>query len=369
MRIGHHAPGALASRTARRYDVTMLHEIEPTPPNPANNPSTGFFASIGIGPGMRVLDVGCGNGDLSRLMAEVAGPDGEVVGIDRSAAALDAARAVGAPPQAAPIDYRAADLAGELPDMGSFDAIVGRRVLMYLPDASATLDRLARLARPGAVVAFQEHARAGLPAGLETLALHRQLYTWMWATITAEGGDVTLALRLVDLLRASGLSVETARSEAILFQPGEPSFLPTLARAMLPRLVERGIASEAEVDPDTLAARIEAERRAVGGTIVWDLAFLVSALISAPPTRRVATPCVVRKPRRWPVDLLALSASARGDKLSLLPPPAPAAPAAPARSASHDGRSAVARARAIGARLSVRRRQRPVAARAARRRG
>jgi hypothetical protein len=46
---------------------------------------------------------------------------------------------------------------------------------------------------------------------------------------------------------------------------------------MLPRLVERGVASAEEVDLETLADRLEKERCAVAGTIVWDLAFLVSA--------------------------------------------------------------------------------------------
>ncbi|RYG57172.1 MAG: methyltransferase domain-containing protein, partial [Alphaproteobacteria bacterium] len=35
-----------------------------------------------IARGMRVLDVGCGNGELSRAVAELLGPDGNVVGLD-----------------------------------------------------------------------------------------------------------------------------------------------------------------------------------------------------------------------------------------------------------------------------------------------
>ena len=42
----------------------------------------------GIGPGMRVLDVGCGTGEVSVLLADLIGPSGEVVAIDRSVAAL-----------------------------------------------------------------------------------------------------------------------------------------------------------------------------------------------------------------------------------------------------------------------------------------
>lgn len=261
-------------------DVTMSHRIALAVSNPANAPSARFFAGIGIIPAMRVLDVGCGNGDLSRFIAGLVGPDGEVVAIDHSDEALEMARAANAGPHAAPIHYGHADLASELSDLGQFDAIVGRRVLMYLPDAAATLARLTMLAKPGAIVAFQEHARAGLPAGLSELALHRQLYNWVWSTVAAEGGDVGLGLRLVDLMLAAGLTIEDARSEGVLLQPGEPSFLPTLARAMLPRLVEREVASAEDVGLDTLADRIEEERYAVGGTIVWDLAFLVSARLA-----------------------------------------------------------------------------------------
>src|SRR5882757_11549895 len=46
----------------------------------------------GLRPGMRVLDVGCGPGDVSFLAARLVGPTGEVVGVDRAAAAVAAAR-------------------------------------------------------------------------------------------------------------------------------------------------------------------------------------------------------------------------------------------------------------------------------------
>src|ERR1700720_4114454 len=52
-----------------------------------------FFRDAGIVPGMRVLDVGSGAGDVSFLVADLVGDAGEVVGVDRSPNALAAARA------------------------------------------------------------------------------------------------------------------------------------------------------------------------------------------------------------------------------------------------------------------------------------
>jgi SAM-dependent methyltransferase len=52
----------------------------------------------GLGPGMRVLDVGCGAGDVSFLAASIVGPQGVVIGVDKSpeAVSLAAQRAAGA---------------------------------------------------------------------------------------------------------------------------------------------------------------------------------------------------------------------------------------------------------------------------------
>ena len=58
-----------------------------------------LLRNVKIGPGMRVLDLGCGAGDASMLAAEFVGPTGLVVGIDRSpevlAVAAERAQAAG----------------------------------------------------------------------------------------------------------------------------------------------------------------------------------------------------------------------------------------------------------------------------------
>jgi len=91
----------------------------------------------GLKPGMRVLDIGCGVGDVATLAGELVGPTGSVLGVDRSAASVRTAeRRVAQTRQHARIRFAVADLDSFVPDE-TFDAVVGRLVLMYLPDAAA----------------------------------------------------------------------------------------------------------------------------------------------------------------------------------------------------------------------------------------
>lgn len=50
------------------------------------------FTMLGIRPGMRVLEVGSGLGDVALLVAEIVGPGGRVLGVDRDAMGLQHAR-------------------------------------------------------------------------------------------------------------------------------------------------------------------------------------------------------------------------------------------------------------------------------------
>src|SRR3954464_4594494 len=52
-----------------------------------------LIRECGIGPGMRVLDIGCGAGDLSMLLAEAVGETGSIVAFDRESRAIETAKA------------------------------------------------------------------------------------------------------------------------------------------------------------------------------------------------------------------------------------------------------------------------------------
>jgi len=83
----------------------------------------------GIGPGARVLDVGCGSGRASSVLHEIVGPEGEVVGVDYSEARLGYARQHFCKKPG--ISFHVADFTHPMPDLGWFDFIWVRFVLEY----------------------------------------------------------------------------------------------------------------------------------------------------------------------------------------------------------------------------------------------
>ncbi|HKT01914.1 MAG TPA: methyltransferase domain-containing protein [Rugosimonospora sp.] len=109
---------------------------------------------LGVEPGIRVLDVGCGRGAVTFPLAQAAGPGGSVIGIDISAAMVDAIRADVASSGLGNISVLRMD--GQNPDFahGAFDAITGSMSIVMLPDLRTALGSYVKLLRPGGRLAF-----------------------------------------------------------------------------------------------------------------------------------------------------------------------------------------------------------------------
>jgi len=114
-----------------------------------------LLVEAGLTTGMSVLDVGSGAGDVAFLAADLVGETGEVVGVDRSPAAVAAARARATERDPRHVRFVEGD-PGEV-DLGTpFDALIGRYVLQFQPDPAAFLRKAAAHVRPGGVVMFHE---------------------------------------------------------------------------------------------------------------------------------------------------------------------------------------------------------------------
>src|SRR5919199_6303461 len=115
-----------------------------------------FFATTGITAGMKVLDIGSGAGDVALLLADLVGPRGAVIGVETNPTILDTARARVSAAGWTNVTFLEGDVQSASLD-DDFDAVVGRWILMYLPDPAAVLSRLLRHLKPGGIIAFQEN--------------------------------------------------------------------------------------------------------------------------------------------------------------------------------------------------------------------
>jgi SAM-dependent methyltransferase len=115
------------------------------------------FARLGLRPGMRVLDVGCGNGRHSfealRRGAEVVATDLDEAALAEVARMSDAMRLAGEVAGGGSLRTVCAD-ARRLPfDDGEFDVVIAAEVLEHIRDDSTAIAELHRVLRPGGLIA------------------------------------------------------------------------------------------------------------------------------------------------------------------------------------------------------------------------
>jgi len=114
-----------------------------------------IIEKLRLGPGSRVLEIGCGTGDDARSLAARVGPGGQVLGIDASEAMVGEARRR-AERSGLPVEFRVGDAAGlDVPD-GSFDATRTERVLIHVPDPARALAEMRRVTRSGGRVVVSD---------------------------------------------------------------------------------------------------------------------------------------------------------------------------------------------------------------------
>ena len=230
---------------------------------------------------MSVLEIGSGAGDVAMLVGRLIEPDGSVLGIEQSAksAALAAGRVAAA--GNLPVRFEVGDLDSYTPTRG-YDALVGRFVLPYLADPSATLRHLASYVNPGGVVAFLEFdvTKIGsVPEG----PLFRKVSDWM-SKAFSDGINPSLGSTLGAVFHDAGLPWPQMMSfQKVCCGPdGFYWLLAETTRAVLPHIVRLGLAASDEVDVDTLETRLRDE--AIAGRLTVFSPRWVGAWTKLPPT-------------------------------------------------------------------------------------
>lgn len=236
----------------------------------------GLFDRAGLCPGMRVLDIGCGAGDVSLLAARLVGPAGQVLGVDHAPEAIAAARSRAERAGVDNVAFHLAEIAGFVPD-APVDALVGRFVLMHQRDPAAVLRSVARQLRPGGVIALLESHMSGSIPGVHSWPpspTYDRIVGWLTAVIQAAGGRTDMGLALGPTVLAAGLPAPRLRLEARV--EGGPDaaiyrYMAESLHSMLPLAERFGIVHLTPDEVDALEQQLRAEVTASGGVLVSPL--------------------------------------------------------------------------------------------------
>jgi ubiquinone/menaquinone biosynthesis C-methylase UbiE len=235
-----------------------------------------FLADAGVAADMRVVELGCGGGEVTLLLAERVGPTGRVLAVDRHAPALAQAQARLRQAGFANVEFLSADLAG--PDDAvaalareSFDVIAGRRVLMYLPDPVATLRRFMHALQSNAIAVFEEVDLTMVPARVAALPAHDRGTRWLRQMLAAEGANPAMGFALPSTLVQAGFRFERVRAEAVIQGQGTQFPLATLLGLVRARIVATGVATDADID--AIGRELAAETADATALYVSEMAF------------------------------------------------------------------------------------------------
>jgi ubiquinone/menaquinone biosynthesis C-methylase UbiE len=133
-----------------------------------------------IQPGDRVLEVGCGTGDVAIAACAQAGPGGSVSGIDAGLEMIAVARAKAAGGGVA-VDFRAEPIEALTYPSATFDIVISSLMMHHLPDdlKRQGLAEVARVLKPGGrlLIVDAERPHSHLGRGVNSLMLHGKLST------------------------------------------------------------------------------------------------------------------------------------------------------------------------------------------------
>ncbi len=226
-----------------------------------------LLEASGIGPGMRVLDLGTGLGHVAFAIADLVGPEGEVVGLDNDPRMVAQAQARAA--EMPHVHFVEGDVT-KWRDEEPFDALVGRLILFHLPDPLAALRHHLAAVRPGGRVLTIDYDMGGMRAEPPD-PVSGPMIELMRAAFRAAGADPTIGSRLQRMLVEAG--VEDVGGMAVVQyldhdNPVGPMMLSSVVRSLAPVMVAHGLATEAELDLDTLATRAAESLRSTNSVLV-----------------------------------------------------------------------------------------------------
>jgi SAM-dependent methyltransferase len=178
-----------------------------------------LLSKVGIGSGLRALDVGCGALGWLRILSAWVGSSGQVVGTDIDTRLLDAARSFLEAETIANVELLVDDLFDSRLKPESFDLVHARYVIAPLGRGREQVASHRRFVRPGGTIVLEEwdlgswHFNPPAPAAERLIRLLSEIFAGL-------GGEAGRALP--ELLRQTGIAEPEIDAHVIALKPGHP---------------------------------------------------------------------------------------------------------------------------------------------------
>jgi len=188
---------------------------------------------LGLRPGWRCLEVGCGNGSISRWMATKVGPKGHVVATDIDLRYIDNLHAPN-------LEVRALDILKDKLQAGKYDLVTARAILHHIASPKKAIQHMVQALKPGGVLlSIEPDLLPATAATPDPLRLFWQ--AWLqWSS--SVGVNYFIGRTMPGLLAAAGLDHVSAEGNTALYpgkSPWADYWLETI-KELRPRLLESG---------------------------------------------------------------------------------------------------------------------------------
>jgi SAM-dependent methyltransferase len=167
---------------------------------------------LGVRPGDRALEVGCGNGTIAAWLAERVGPSGHAVAVDLDLSLIDV--------RAENLELRQGDIVAGPVEPGGFDLVTARAVLHHVTDVEAAIRNLAASVAPGGAILLIEPDF--LPVSVAEPPEVRAFWDGWLAWSRDLGIDYHLGRTLAPRLAAAGLEQIGGTAETAVYGGGSP---------------------------------------------------------------------------------------------------------------------------------------------------
>ena len=203
---------------------------------------------VGLSAGMSCLDLGCGPGEVMRLMADRVGPSGRVVGIDVDAEVgtemLAMLRSEGY--------QQCAFLAGNVQDLeqietGSFDLVFARLLLLHLNEPVLALRKMYSRVKPGGRIVVQEYYFPTMDSYPAAEAL-LEFKTVFFGVYDKEGRETRMGLKLPAYFAEASIGAPDGTDVAGFLDCAGIGMIAAVYRSVLPLALKHGITTQERSD-------------------------------------------------------------------------------------------------------------------------